>query len=72
MYKNKLSTEINDMNKDQEKQLLQAICELNAEMDFPTVRIVDGNINEAVIRQATSYIRNLKARSNETSNLKTS
>lgn len=53
------------MNKQQEKKLLEAICELNAEMDYPTVRIVDGNINEAVIRQATAYIKNLKAKSNQ-------
>ncbi len=60
------------MNKQKEKQLLQAICELNAEMDYPTVRIVDGNLNEAVIRQATSYIKNLKAKTNDSSDPKTS
>ena len=41
-------------------------------MDFPTIRIVDGNINEAVIRQATAYIKNLKDKINETSNIKAS
>lgn len=60
------------MNKQQEKQLLEAICELNAEMDYPTVRVINGNINEAVIRQATAYIKNLKTKNNETSNIKIS
>lgn len=54
------------------KKLLEAICELNSVMDFPTIRIVDGNINEAVIRQATAYIKNLKDKINETSNIKAS
>lgn len=59
------------MNKLQEKKLLDAICELNSVMDFPTIRIVDGNINEAVIRQATAYIKNLKAKNNDSSDIKT-
>jgi hypothetical protein len=50
------------MNKQQEKKLLEAISELSSEMDSPTIKIVDGNINEAIIRYATSYIRNLKAK----------
>ena len=60
------------MNKIQEKKLLEAICELNSVMDFPTIRIVDGNINEAVIRQATSYIKTLKARTNDSTDPKAS
>jgi hypothetical protein len=52
------------MDKNQQKKLLDAICELNDLMDSPTIKVVDGNFNEAVIRQAITYIKKLKTEKN--------